>query len=282
MIFALKIPDSFQQIIPSLGGWIDSLATDEVAVALQGVFAQIEVVHILGLFALSACVGLTSLRLIGVGLTEAPASGIYRSTRWWLTIGVILAIGSGLLMGLSNASKLYNNSAFLWKMIAMIAAIVFSYLVMAPTAKADGKVGIGTKIGLIVGLLIWLVAFIVMLDKKGANVGLFHVMFAAVLLTAVGFVGRMKWVLLGGVAVLVLVLQVFTHVVYKDPFTDVYTNVNKVFMWVTAIYIFGLSALNIVGLDAAKDSTRLSRLVGYATILAWVTVGAGGRWIGLT
>ena len=46
-------------------------------------------------------------------------------------------------MGFSNASKLYNNTAFLWKMIAMIAAIVFSYTVMAPTAKADGRAPTG-------------------------------------------------------------------------------------------------------------------------------------------
>src|SRR6478609_1379511 len=100
MIFAaFKLPNTFQQIIPSIGDWINSLATDPVAVSLQNVFAQIEVVHILGLFAISSCVLLTSLRLLGVGLVEAPASTIYRNTRLWLHVGVILAIGSGLLMG---------------------------------------------------------------------------------------------------------------------------------------------------------------------------------------
>jgi hypothetical protein len=40
--------------------------------------------------------------------------------------------------------------------------------------------------------------------------------------------------------------------------------------------------LNILGKDSRSESTTLSRLIGYATILVWVTVGAGGRWIGLT
>lgn len=282
MIFALKIPDDFQQIIPSVSPWIDSLATDPVAVALQSWFAQIEVVHILGLFLIGSCVIMTSLRLMGAGLVEAPPSLIYRNTRWFLHLGVVLAIGSGLLMGLSNASKLYNNSAFLWKMIAMIAAIIFSYAAMTPTAKADGRPGSGPKIALIVGILIWLLCFVVMLTKKGGNIGIFHVMTAAILVAAAGFAGRMRWVLLAGVAILVIVLQIATHMIWKDPFTDQYTNVNKIFMWVSGIFIFGLSAANIAGLNAAEDSNKLSRLIAYATILAWVTVGAGGRWIGLT
>src|SRR3954471_5081247 len=112
MYAAFKLPETFQKIVPSLGDWINSLATNKVAVDLQNVFAQIEVVHILGLFAISACVILTSLRLLGVGLVEAPSSVIYRQTRVWLHIGVVAAIASGLLMGFSNASKLYNNTAF--------------------------------------------------------------------------------------------------------------------------------------------------------------------------
>jgi hypothetical protein len=282
VIAAFKLPNTFQQIIPSLGGWIDSLATNETAVALQNVFAQIEVFHILGLFALGSCVILTSLRLMGVGLVEAPASTIYRNTRIWLHVGVAVAIISGLLMGLSNASKLYNNTAFLWKMIGMIAAIIFSYAVLVPTAKADGRVSGGAKAGLVIGLVVWALSILIMLTNKGANVGIFHVMFAAVLIGSIALQGRTRWVLLIGVALAVIVLQIMTHMVYKDPFSDVYMTVNKVFMWGTGLFLLALVAWNVLGKSAAEDSTALSRFIGVCAILAWVTVGAGGRWIGLT
>lgn len=282
MYAAFKLPETFQKIVPSLGDWINSLATNEVAVELQNVFAQIEVVHILGLFAISACVILTSLRLLGVGLVEAPSSVIYRQTRIWLHIGVIAAIVSGLLMGFSNASKLYNNTAFLWKMIAMIAAIVFSYTAMAPTAKADGKAPMGAKIALVIGLLIWALAFVIMQTNKGANVGIFHVFFAATVIGGFVLQGRSRWILVGGVSALVLILQVLTHVIYKDPFTDVYTNINKGFMLITGLFLLVMFALNVLGKSADENSNKLARLIGVCSILAWVTVGAGGRWIGLT
>jgi hypothetical protein len=282
VIAAFKLPNTVQQIIPSLGGWIDSLSTDALAVGLQPYFAFIEVFHILGLFSLGSCVILISLRLMGVGLVEASPSTIYRNTRIWLHIGVATALISGVLMGLSNASKLYNNTAFLWKMTAMVAAIVFSYAVLVPTAKADGRAGAGVKAGLVIGLAVWALALLIMVTNKGGNVGIFHVMSAAVLIGAIALQGRTRWVLLIGVALGIVVLQILTHLVFKDPFTDVYMAVNKAFMWATGLFLLALLAWNVLGKSAAEDSSSLSRFIAVCAILAWVTVGAGGRWIGLT
>lgn len=276
------IPDNFKQIVPSIGDWVEHLSTDPLAIALQNMFAQIEVFHILGLFALASAVILVSLRLLGVGLVEAAPSSIYRNTRLWLHLGVVVAIASGLLMGLSNAGKLYDNSAFLWKMIALVAAVIFSYAVLVPVAKADGRVSPGAKAGLLVGGLVWLLSIVVMLAKQGANVGVFHLIFAASLIGAAAIAGSLRWVLLAGLAILVVGLQIATHGMIGDPFTTEWTNVNKVFMWVTGLFVLAVVAANILGRNAQGDSTRLTRLVGYMAILIWVTVGAGGRWIGLT
>lgn len=276
------IPDNFKQILPSIDPWIEHLSTDPLAMALQNTFAQIEVFHILGLFALSAAVILVSLRLLGVGFVEAPPAALHRNTRLWLHLGVAVAIISGLLMGLSNASKLYDNSAFLWKMIALLAGVIFSYAVLVPTAKRDGAVAGGARIGLFIGLAVWLLSIVVMLSKQGGNVAIFHVIFACALISALALQGAMRWVLLIGVAVWVVALQVATHGMIGDPFTEAWMNVNKVFMWIGGVFVFGLAGLNILGRSARPGTTTLSRLVGYAAILIWVTVGAGGRWIGLT
>lgn len=276
------IPDNVQQIVPSIGPWVESLSTDRLAIALQGVFAQIEVFHILGLFALGCAVILTSLRLIGVGLVEATPSSIYKNVGVWLHVGVVVAIVSGLLMGLSNASKLYDNSAFLWKMIALVAGVIYSYAVLVPVAKADGRVSGGAKVGLLVGSAIWLLALIVMLSKQGANVGVFHVLFAGALIAIAATSGAMRWVLIVGLVILVVGLQIATHGVIKDPFTETWMVANKAFMWITGLFIFAMIVLNILGRSAQGDSRALTRLVGYTAILVWVTVAAGGRWIGLT
>jgi hypothetical protein len=276
------IPDNFKQIIPSIDPWIEHLSTDPLAMALQNTFAQIEVFHILGLFSLAAAVIIVGLRLIGVGFVEASPASLHRNTRLWLHLGVVVAIVSGILMGLSNASKLYDNAAFLWKMVALLAGVIFSYAVLVPTAKRDGAVAGGTRIALFIGLAIWLLSIVVMLSKQGGNVAIFHLMFASVLISAFALQGAMRWILIIGVAVWVVALQIVTHGMIGDPFTVEWMNANKAFMWIGGIFVFGMAALNIAGRSARPGTTALSRLVGYAAILIWVTVGAGGRWIGLT
>jgi hypothetical protein len=280
------LPDSFQQILPSLGPWIDGLSTNPLAVSLQNVFAELEVVHILGLLILGAAVLLICLRLIGVGLVEASPSLIYRNTSGLLTLGVVLAIGAGLLMGLSNASKLYNNSAFLFKMIAMIAAIAFSYGVMAPAARKDGAVGKGARIAFVAALLIWLLALVIMVVKKGPNVAVFHLICAGGLIVFFATAGRQRWVMAGVSLLILAAWQLVTHVFVTQGTTDAqmaaYMGANKVFMVISAAWVLAAMLLNIFGRDGRTDSTAMAKLIGYATILVWVTVGAGGRWIGLT
>ena len=92
--------------------------------------------------------------------------------------------------------------------------------------------------------------------------------------------------LVGGLAVIVAVWQALTHLVITQGTTEAdiaaYDATNKTFMWLTALYVLSLIVLNIFGKGAARGSNAMARLIGYATILVWVTVGAGGRWIGLT
>jgi hypothetical protein len=276
----MHAPHSFRDLLPGLEPWVDGLATDPTAMALQNAFAWIEIIHFLGLFCIGACVIAVSLRLIGVGIAETTPAGVLRNTRLWLHLGVVAAIGSGLLLGLSNADKLYKNAAFLWKMIAMLAAMGFSYAVLIPTAKAEGAVPAGARIGLAISFLLWGLSLLVMLTNAGGNVGVIHLMFAAALIAVVVLRGRARWLFLAALAALVLALQIATHVVVTDPFSTAYMTVNKVWMWFTGLFL--LAAIAADAWRARRDSPRLARLVGYASLLAWVTVGAGGRWIGYT
>lgn len=280
------LPDSFEQIIPSIGPWIEGLGITPIAAFFQNVFAQIEVFHIIGLFMLGGATILTCLRLIGVGLVDVSPSEVEKNTRLFLNIGVIMAIVSGLMIGVSNASKLYNNSAFLFKMIAMFAGIIFTYAVMIPVAKADGVVSSRARTGLIIGMLIWLVSIMVMIGKIGSNVGSFHVILAGSLIAFMALQGKMRWIYASVLLLIVVAWQIVTHVVVTPGETTeaiaAFDMANKTFMWLSAIWVFGFATANILGKSAPKDSNALSRLIGYATILVWVTVGAGGRWIGLT
>ena len=206
------LPDDFQQIVPGIEPWVNALTTSPLALRLTDFAGEMEVIHIFGLFLLASATIVTSLRLIGVGLVEVPASKIYRNTRWLLGAGVVIAIGSGLLLGLSAPSKPYNNSAFLFKMIAMIAGVVFSYRVMRPAAKADGAVGGGAKVALAAAMLIWLLALAIMISKIGSNVGSFHLIYAGALIVFFAMSGWRRWAMLAGAALIIAAWQLVTHV----------------------------------------------------------------------
>lgn len=288
-------PDTFQRIIPGIQPWVESLKTTSLAVTIQNWFAQIEVLHLLGLFMLGGATILTCLRLIGVGLTEVPASQVEKQTRLWFTIGVVMAVVSGIVIGVSNADKLYNSTAFLWKMLAMVAGILFSYLVVIPTAQKEGDVGGLAKIAMPIALVVWGIGLFYLAFGQGlnnlGNVGFFHLHVAGALIAIMAFQGKLKWVF-GGVTLAILVIwQIATHFVVSIPDQmaldyieqlEKHEAVNRVFMWLSGIWIFGMIAANIVGKGAPQGPKAQARLVGYAGILIWVMVGAGGRWIGLS
>ena len=85
------IPNTLRDLLPGLEPWIEGRANDPLAARLQDLFAPLEVVHFVGLFTLSAAVILISLRLLGTGLVEAPASATARTMRPWLNLGLALA-----------------------------------------------------------------------------------------------------------------------------------------------------------------------------------------------
>ncbi len=279
------LPDSFETIfhsMPIVHQWVSNLKTTGVAVFIQKIFAEMEVVHIMGLFMLSASVILTSLRLIGVGMTNQSPSVIEKNTRIFLHIGIVLAIGSGILIGISNAEKLYNSSAFLMKMIAMVAGIIFAYAVMIPVAKADGQAGTSARPAFMIALAIWVISLVFFSVKNGANTGMFHVLSAGGMIAFIALQGKLRWVFLAGVTAIFVVWNIVTHMIILESAGLAYMNANKLFMYITGAWVLALSLVNIYGKSAVAGTTNFGRMVGYATILVWVTVGAGGRWIGLS
>lgn len=119
-------------------------------------FPGIEAVHLLALALLGGAILLVDLRLAGVWLKGHPASTIERGARPWLVIAVVVLIVTGVLIGSSEAIKLYGKPAYWVKMAALAAAIVFAFTIRAPYARKDPAPGVaGVAIGL-VSLALWL------------------------------------------------------------------------------------------------------------------------------
>ena len=98
-------------------------------------FPAIEAIHLLALALLGGAILMLDLRLLGLGLTAQPASAVERETRPWVigALGVMILTGS--LLGVSEALKLYDKPAFWVKMIALAAALLFTFAVKIPLTR---------------------------------------------------------------------------------------------------------------------------------------------------
>ncbi len=278
------LPGAPDQIFANVHGvkeWVDTLKNTSLGKFTNSYFAEIEIFHFIGMFLIGAYVILTGLRMMGGGIKEESISTVDKNTRVFLHIGAIMALGTGLMMGVGNSGKLYASEIFTAKMIAMVAGLIFSYFVMVPVAKRDGVATTGTKVGGAIGMALWILALTIFAVRPTANVGWFHMIWGCSLILLVALQGKVRnlYIIVG--LVLVIAWQVMTHVVVPVE-DEKYMLVNKVFMYGTGVFTFGLALANIFGTAAAPGSNNFSRMIAYATILAWVTVGAGGRWIGLS
>jgi hypothetical protein len=277
----------FFHLLPGLEPWVQNLATVWPASVIKPsiwMFAVIEAVHLLALAALGGCVLLLNFRLMGVGLTNEPASVVEKNVRPWQLAGIIVVLLTGISIGMSNAEKLYTSPAFFVKMLSMVAALILSLGVANSVARHEGQVTMPAKVMAGIALVFWLVAIYVFGTVTGANPGSFHLVCAGWLI-AMGFGSKMTRIILGSItAVTVVTVGIITYLVFT-PTADyaVVMEINKWTVRIGALLIAGFIAWEFVGTKGGHTMTpTLARLVGLFTILAWVTVAAGGRWIGLS
>jgi len=87
-------------------------------------FPLTEVVHLFGLTLLLGAVIAMNLRLLGVGQRRQPPERVVRVSEPLLWIGFWVAVVTGVLMFLSEATKCFYNPAFVVKMGLLIAAVI--------------------------------------------------------------------------------------------------------------------------------------------------------------
>ena len=100
-------------------------------------FPAIEAVHLLALALLGGAILMLDLRLLGAGLNLQTTSAVERGARPWLITALATMIVSGVLIGLSEALKLYDKPAFWVKMTALAAALIFTFAIKLPLAQRD-------------------------------------------------------------------------------------------------------------------------------------------------
>ncbi|WP_293681814.1 DUF6644 family protein [uncultured Phenylobacterium sp.] len=268
-----------QDFLPQLADWVAQLDDVFPGKQIKPWFAQWEVGHLLSLAVLGGSSILLNLRLIGVGLTDEPASELNRNLRGWIIAGMIGIVVTGLLIGSSNAERLYTSEAFTAKMIGLLAGIILTFAVTLTATRNDGAMGPAARVSALVGLAVFLVAISAFLMAKLANPGLWHVISAGALIVLFATRGLTRIVYLTVMLAMIAAQQVLTHVVYKfDDYAHL-DPVNKGFAWGYVAVILGFGALQAVASGRSQAAGPFVKLMAFAAILVWVMTAAAGRWL---
>jgi hypothetical protein len=118
-------------------------------------FPLFECIHI-STFAMSAgTIALVDFRLLGIGMRHQTPAQLLRDTALWTLAGLVIVITSGLVIFSSDPLRYYYNWSFRYKMIALLAAILYNYTIhrkvaLSETSPAFVRMLVGTF-----SLLLW-------------------------------------------------------------------------------------------------------------------------------
>lgn len=117
--------------------WLDTSLLAQMSKAYGGVFAVVQMFHLLGRALLGGMVLVGDLRLLGVVMTDVPSNDVLRDTEKWFTAGLLLMLVSGVFMSSAVALKLYYNEMYWAKMAALAIGVLFVYGVRRPLLRHD-------------------------------------------------------------------------------------------------------------------------------------------------
>lgn len=112
--------------------WLDTSILADVSKAYGGVFAVVQMFHLLGLAVMGGTVILSDLRLLGVVMTGVPSKVVVENTHKLFTVALVVLILSGVFMASAVSLKLYYNEAFWAKMAGLGLGILFVYGIRKP------------------------------------------------------------------------------------------------------------------------------------------------------
>lgn len=117
--------------------WCESTELSRLVRESVWAFPVTEAFHLVGLCLLGGALLIVDLRLLGVGLKlkESSIAELNRQVRPWLIASIVLMLGTGALLFLSEAVKCYYSHAFWVKITTIPLAIVFSLVVRERFAR---------------------------------------------------------------------------------------------------------------------------------------------------
>lgn len=111
---------------------LDQSGLATLSKANGGVFAVVQMFHLVALAMLGGMVLVGDLRLLGVVLRDLPSELVLENTQRWFNRALVVLVLSGVFMSSAVALKLFYNGMFWAKMAALSVGVIFVYAVRRP------------------------------------------------------------------------------------------------------------------------------------------------------
>jgi uncharacterized membrane protein len=102
--------------------WLESTGPAVAIAESAWIFPTMEAVHVVGLALLVGSIVTFDLHVLGIARRTRPTATLARAILPWTWTGFLLAIATGLVMFVSNATTYVDNKVFLVKMGLLIVA----------------------------------------------------------------------------------------------------------------------------------------------------------------
>lgn len=112
--------------------WLDTSLLADISKAYGGVFAVVQMLHLLGMSVLGGMVLVGDLRLLNLIMRGTPSEVVIANTHKWFNIGLATMVASGIFMSSAVSLKLYYNEMFWAKMTALAVGVAFVFWVRKP------------------------------------------------------------------------------------------------------------------------------------------------------
>jgi hypothetical protein len=136
--------------------WCDSTWLGETIRDSRIYFPVIETFHLFALTILLGAVIVLDLRLCGIIMRRQPVKQVAEDLKPWAFWSLVVILGSGTLLFLSEALKCYASKPFQVKIVFLSAALLFHYTIYRKVTRAERDPGLIS--GVLVGglnLLLW-------------------------------------------------------------------------------------------------------------------------------
>ena len=117
--------------------WFDTTWLADVSKAYGGVFAVVQMFHLLALALLGGAVLVSDLRLLGVLMPNVASNIVVEQTHRLFNIALGVIVASGIFMSAAVAMKLYYNEFFWAKMAGLAIGVIFVYAIKMPLLRQN-------------------------------------------------------------------------------------------------------------------------------------------------